>query len=151
MYPTIWATPRVRRGRNYPILSLFDEMNRFFDDAGSVASTNLSNYIPSIDLKDTPSEYVLSAEFPGMSKEQINIELKDNTITLSGEKRTNEEKKEGEKTYTERSYGSFLRSFPFDAEIDEDNASAEMKDGVLTIKVPKSAKVVKGAKKLSIK
>lgn len=151
MIPTIWTTPRVSRGNKYPILSLFDEMNRFFDDAGNVSTTNLKTFIPSIDLKETLQEYLLSAEFAGMSKDEINIELKDNVLTLSGEKRSNHEKKEGERSYIERSYGSFVRSFPFDTEIDEDNASAEMKDGVLTIKVPKSAKVVKGAKKLSIK
>ena len=86
-----------------------------------------------------------------MEDKDIHIELKDNTITLSGEKRYEHEQKEGERAYVERAYGSFSRTIPFDLEIDEDNATAAMKNGVLTIKVPKSAKVIKGAKKLSIK
>lgn len=149
MIPTIWTSYKPRR--NYPMLSLFDEMNRFFDDAGTSSAARVSNFDPKIDVKETPTEFVLSAEFPGMDKDEIILELKDNSLTLSGEKRFEQEKKEGERTYIERSYGSFLRSFPFETEIDEDNATAEMKNGVLTIKVPKSAKVIKGAKKLSIK
>lgn len=150
MIPTIWGNYK-QRGTNYPILSLFDEMNRFFDEAGSTAAASVATFSPRVDLKESATEYILSGEFPGMSKETINLELKDNTLTLRGEKRLENEKKEGEKHYIERSYGSFLRTFAFEVEIDEDNATAEMKDGVLTVKVPKSAKVVKGAKKLSIK
>ena len=149
MIPTIWTSYKPR-GRNYPILSLFDEMNRFFDEAGAAVSTNKSNFTPRFDLKETPTEFILTGEFPGMDKDQISVELKDNTLTLSGEKRYENEKKEGENTYIERSYGTFSRTFPFETEIDEDNAAAEMKNGVLTIRVPKSAKVLKGAKKLSI-
>ncbi len=149
MIPTIW-TNGSRRRSSYPMLSLFDEVNRLFDDAGSIAEENKVNFVPSFDIKDSKTSYILTGEFPGLTKDQISIELKDNTLTVSGEKRIETERKEGERTYKERSYGSFLRTFPFDQEIDEDNATAEMKDGVLTITVPKSAKVIKGAKKLSI-
>lgn len=150
MIPANWSNSKPR-ATGYPILSLFDEMNRFFDEAGSTASRSVNAFTPRVDLKETANEFVLNGEFPGMTKESINIELKDNTLTLRGEKRLENEKKEGEKTYIERSYGTFLRSFPFEVEIDEDNATAEMKDGILTVRVPKSAKVIKGAKKLSIK
>ena len=53
--------------------------------------------------------------------------------------------------YRERAFGTFMRTIPFGIEVDEDNATAEMKHGVLTVKVPKSAKAVRGSKKLSIK
>jgi len=149
MIPTIWTSYKPR-GRNYPILSLFDEMNRFFDEAGTAVNSNKSTFSPRFDLKETATEFVLTGEFPGMDKDKINVELKDNTLMLSGEKRCEYERKEGENTYIERSYGVFSRTFPFETEIDEDNAVADMKDGVLTIKIPKSAKVLKGAKKLSI-
>jgi HSP20 family protein len=155
MKPTVWRASRpvsVRRG--YPLMSLFDEMNRFFDDAWPAASSGGSPgeaFVPRIDLKETAQDFVITGEFPGMKVDNINIELNDNTVTLSGEKRHEYEQKEGERVYIERSFGSFSRTIPLNVEIDEDNATAEMKDGVLTITVPKSAKVVRGAKKLSIK
>ena len=147
----IWSNSKPGE-RNYPILSLFDEMNRFFDEAGStVVSSRSGAFNPKFDLRETATEYVLSGEFPGMGKDEINVELKDNTLTLSGEKKVAYEKKEGEVSYTERAYGAFSRTFPFDVEINEDAASAEMRDGILTIKIPKSEKVVKGGRKLDIK
>lgn len=93
----------------------------------------------------------MRGEFPGVTAEGVTIELKYNSITLSGKKRSEHEKAEGTRHYVERSFGSFYRSFTFDSEIDEDNALAEMKNGVLTVKIPKAAKEVKSAKRLSIK
>ena len=113
MIPAIWSTPKLRRGSNYPMLSLFDEMNRLFDDAGTVTRTGAGNFVPSIDFRETPNEYVLSAEFPGMSKDEINIEIKENTITLSGEKRCHCEKKEGEKKEDTEDTNPFSALFSF--------------------------------------
>lgn len=157
MIPSIWRTERgVPRSRNYPMLSLFDEVNRLFEDAlpagsWSEASRSLVNFTPKLDIRETEREYVITGEFPGMQDKDIQIELKDNTVTFSGEKKFEHEQKEGEKTYVERSYGSFTRTIPFAVEIDEDNTSAAMRNGVLTLTIPKSEKVVKGAKKVSIK
>jgi HSP20 family protein len=154
MIPLISNLSSSRRRQGYPVLSLFEEMNRLFDESAGLNPTREGSkvsFIPSFDIKETKTEYVLTGEFPGLTKDQINIELKDNVLTLSGEKKHESERREGERVYLERSYGSFFRSFPFDTEIDEDNANAEMKDGLLTITIPKSAKVIKGAKKLSIK
>ena len=157
MIPSNWRAERVpSRARNYPVLSLFDEVNRLFEDtlpAGnwSDGSRNVANFSPKLDIKENEREFVLTGEFPGMQDKDIQIELKDNTVTLSGEKKFEHEQKEGEKTYIERAFGSFTRTVPFSVEIDEDNATAAMKNGVLTLTVPKSAKVIKGAKKVSIK
>jgi len=143
----------VTRGFGYPMLSLFDEMNRFFEDALPVAQTTRSQagFKPHIDITESEREYVIHGEFPGLEAAEISLELKDNSITLSGEKRTQQEYKEGNRVHVERSFGSFSRMIPFAVEVDEDNATAEMKNGVLTIRVPKSSKAIKGAKKLSIK
>jgi HSP20 family protein len=141
------------RTRQYPILSLFDEVNRLFEDAVPFAQSarSVGGFKPHIDLVEGEKEYVLTGEFPGLNVGDIDIELRDNAITLRGEKRSQREHKEGERVHTERSYGAFSRSFSFHVEVDEDNATADMKSGVLTVRVPKSAKVLKGAKKLSIK
>lgn len=137
----------------YAMLSLFDEVNRFMEDVipAAQSSRSLSPFSPALDVTETDKEYIVQGEFPGVAAEGVNIELKDNTITLSGEKRSEHEKTEGTRHYVERSFGSFSRAFTFEAEIDEDLALAEMKNGVLTIKVPKAAKELKATKRLSIK
>jgi HSP20 family protein len=143
---------RLVRAGQYPVLSLFDELNRFFDDTRPTASrTSLGKFAPHLDLTENDTEYLIKGDLPGLQVSDVNIELRDNTLVISGERRDESERKEGEVTYYERSFGSFSRTVPFSVEIDEDNASAEMKNGVLSIRVPKSAKEVKGSKKLSIK
>lgn len=150
MYPNSGKNTRAVR---YPMLTLFDEVNRFIEDAIPAAQSTrgLSTFHPPVDITESDREYVLRAEFPGVPTEAVHIELRDNAITLSGEKRSEHEKTEGSRHYVERSFGSFSRTVTFDLEIDEDNAVAEMKNGVLTVKIPKAAKEVKGSKRLSIK
>lgn len=153
MIPTILRGKANRSIRSYPLLSLFDEVNRLFeDDSSPVAlSSGARGFAPKFDVKETEKSYILTGEFPGMESKDINIELKDNSILFTGEKRYEHENKEGERTHVERYYGSFSRRIEFDVEIDEDNSTAEMKNGVLSVIVPKSSKVIKGAKKLNIK
>ena len=139
------------RAYQYPILSLFDEMNRLFEDAVPSSGRGAVAFKPQIDLTETEKEYVLHGEFPGLEASEISIELKDNTLTLSGEKRAVHEHKEGNRVHVERSFGSFSRSIPFPVEVDEDNTTAEMKNGVLTVRVPKSQEVLPKTKKVSIK
>jgi HSP20 family protein len=146
------GSKRLLRAGQYPVLSLFDELNRFFDDTQpTVNRANVGKFTPSLDITENNTEYFIKGDLPGLQVSEINIELRDNTLVISGERRDESERKEGDVTYSERSFGSFSRSVPFSVEIDEDNASAEMKDGVLFIRVPTSPKVVRGAKKLSIK
>jgi len=150
MYSTSGKNCRTVR---YPMLSLFDEVHRFIEDVipAAPSTRSLTPFTPAIDVTETDKEYVVRGEFPGVTAEGVKIELKDNAITLSGEKRSEHEKAEGTRHYVERSFGTFSRSFSFDSDIDEDNALAEMSNGVLTVKIPKAAKEVKSAKRLSIK
>jgi HSP20 family protein len=147
------GTKGITRGFGYPMLSLFDEMNRFFEDALPVthSTRGASAFKPQIDVAETEKEYLIRGEFPGLEAAEISLEMAENTLTLRGEKRLETEYKEGERIHIERSFGSFVRSIPFAVEVDEDTATAEMKNGVLTVRVPKSSKVIKGTKKLNIK
>ena len=152
MIPTLWRTRSPKYIRSYPMLGLMDEISRLFDDTRTPESGYFEKgFNPPFDIKETEREYVLSGEFSGLEAKDINIEAKDNAITFSGEKRSENERKEGERAHIERYYGSFSRTINFDVEIDEDNISANMKNGVLTVTVPKSEKIIKGAKKISIK
>ena len=98
------------------------------------------NWLPAAEITENSGEYVITAEVPGLKKEDIKIEYADGVLTMSGEK-TEEVKKEDAQTYfCERTYGTFQRSFAFPTEIDVSKVGATVKDGVLSIHVPKTAK-----------
>lgn len=105
---------------------------------------------PSVDIFEEGDNIVLKSEMPGMSKNDIEINLTDDTITLSGEKKK-EEKVEKKNFYRlERSFGSFKRAFALPMEVQSEKAKASFKDGVLEIKIPKSEEAKKKEKKIKI-
>ncbi len=99
-----------------------------------------NNWVPAVDVEETENEYVFKAEMPGIKKDDVKISILDNVLTLTGEKRTVEEKTDKEKKYhrVERSYGTFQRSFALSSPIKADKISATYKDGILEIQVPKT-------------
>jgi HSP20 family protein len=98
---------------------------------------------PAIDVADGENEIVVKAEVPGCKAEDIDISVHGNTLTISGEKKAEEEKKEKGYYHLERSYGSFRREIGLPSEVESDKVEASCKNGVLTINLPKSAKAVK--------
>lgn len=124
-----------------PFRSLQHEINRMFEDVfGQQESGQSSDWAPSVDIGEENDAYVIHAELPGVSSEDVKLRMENNVLTLSGEK-TQEEKSE-DKTYHrfERTYGSFQRVFSFPAPVDAEAIEASYKNGVLTIRVPKIAK-----------
>jgi len=96
-------------------------------------------------VAETKDEILVKAEIPGVNKDDIDITVENNRLTISGEKRQ-EEEQEGKDYYrTERSYGSFRRIFTLPAQADTDKVKASYDDGVLTVKIPKT-EVAKGKK-----
>lgn len=105
---------------------------------------------PSMDIFTEGDDVVVKAELPGMKKEDIDVSLTKDTISISGEKKK-EEKVEKKDYYSlERSYGSFKRSFSLPAEVQTEKASAKFKDGVLEIRIPKTEEAKKKEKKVMI-
>ncbi len=100
---------------------------------------------PAIDIADSENEIVVKAEVPGCKAEEINISVHGNNLTISGEKKAEEEKKEKGYYHLERSYGSFRREIGLPNDVDSGKVEASCKNGVLTITLPKSerAKAVK--------
>ena len=86
-----------------------------------------------------------------MAEKDINVELKDDVLTLSGEKTEESEKEEKDYHVSERRFGSFRRSFQLPSAADQNKVSADFKNGVLTIALPKTAKAQKPSKKIDIK
>jgi HSP20 family protein len=106
--------------------------------------------VPSMDIFTEGDDVVVKTELPGMKKEDIDVSLTKDTITISGEKK--EEEKVEKKDYYrfERSYGSFKRSFSLPSEVQTEKPSAKFKDGVLEIRIPKTEEAKKKEKKVMI-
>jgi HSP20 family protein len=105
---------------------------------------------PSVDIFEEKDDVVLKTELPGMTKDDIEINLTDNMITLSGVKKHEEKIEEKNYYRCERSYGSFKRSFNLPAEVQSDKAKASFKNGVLEVRIPKTEEARKKAVKIKI-
>ena len=115
------------------------EMNRLFNTFFDTpqGGTQLRRWIPPMDLVETEDDFILRADLPGLSEKDVNIELEDNVLTLSGERKAeHEERKEGYNR-VERASGSFSRSLTLPEGVDPDAVSASFDRGVLEIRIPK--------------
>lgn len=119
-------------------ISLRDAVDRLFEDS-FITPSKIAGGLPKIDIKDRKDSVVVKAELPGVKEEDISVEIIDNVMTISGEKKEEKEEKEEEKGYyyKESHTGTFTRSFSLPSEVKAADAEAEMKEGVLTITVPK--------------
>lgn len=110
----------------------FTDLNR------GLSPERLGGFNPTFDVKETKDAYVLQADLPGVVDKDIDISLTDNRLIISG-KRESEDEVKGETYYrSERSWGSFSRSFTLPSEVDANKVSAELKHGVLFVQLPKS-------------
>ncbi|HHU49585.1 MAG: Hsp20/alpha crystallin family protein [Caldicoprobacterales bacterium] len=107
--------------------SFFDFPNRFL---GGMST-------PKVDVYQTEKDVVVKAEIPGVSKEDLNLYVDENSVRLSGQTRKENEFKEENAYRAERMYGSFSRVIPMPTEVKSDETQAEYKDGILTVRIPK--------------
>lgn len=101
------------------------------------ADANLAGFSPSVNTREGDYAYHIEVDLPGVKKEDIKVEVKDNRVTISGERKTKEEVKEEEYYRMESSYGKFERSFTLPDNVDAENVSASSNDGVLEVVLPK--------------
>ena len=146
-----------------PLLQLHSEMDRLFDNAFRNFPSMLGRsrdwpeltsvmLAPSIDIKDTDDQYLINIEIPGVAKEDVDIRVDGNTLTISGEKK--QEKKEEKEHYhcIERRYGSFERTLTLPQDANVDNIDAKFKDGVLTVSIKRKAvSAPKETRKIEVK
>ena len=119
--------------------SLRHEIDRLFDHFQSENGDELQSalWAPRTDIAETDDHYVLRMDMPGLSRDDLMIELRNDTLTVSGERKVNHEDK-GENIHRiERSYGRFYRAFTLPQASATEKVEARMEDGVLTIEVPK--------------
>jgi HSP20 family protein len=119
------------------------EMNRMFNQFfqgsnGEEAGTELSSWTPAVDIHETDDGYVIKAELPGVSKDDVSLDIHQNTLTLRGQRKHEAEVKQEKYHRVERAYGTFQRSFTLPAMIDQEKVQATYKDGVLELHLPKS-------------
>jgi len=106
--------------------------------AGSRARPEYRNWYPRVDILESKDAYTIRAELPGMKKEDFNLELKDGTLTLSGERKAEKAAEGVEYRTVERVEGKFFRSFSLPETVKHDGIQAACKDGILEIHVPKA-------------
>lgn len=120
------------------LVTMQDRLNRFFEDfRGEDDVMQRGDWMPAVDIYQTDKhEVVLKAEVPGLKKEDLDLRVENNTLTISGTKK--EEKEITKERYhrVERSYGAFSRSFSLPSTINTEKVQADYKDGVLTVTLP---------------
>jgi HSP20 family protein len=106
---------------------------------------------PAVDIAETDKAYEITAELPGMDEKNIEVKLADGVLTIKGEKQEEKEEKKKDYYLSERSFGSFQRSFQVPDGIDADKIEANFNKGLLTVMLPKSEQGQKAAKKITVK
>lgn len=119
-----------------------DIFSRFFDRSSDSGSTS-AVWAPKTDLVETDDEFRLHLDVPGMSKEDITINLQNNTLTVSGERRSTRKNEGDDYVRVERSFGNFHRTFTLPNSVDAEGIEAGYDSGVLTITVPKTEKAAR--------
>ena len=117
-------------------------LDQFFSDVEKdwkASAAEKPSFAPTVDVAEVDNAYILKAELPGVAKENIKIEVRENRLILSGSKESHIEKKEeGKYYYSEARSGNFSRSFDLPRHVQADAITAENVNGVLTVKIPKA-------------
>lgn len=136
----------VRTGSRDPFFTLQREVNRLFDDMWNGFDMPLlrggmteNNGWPTIDLVEHDKDFLLNVELPGMEEKDIDIQFADGTLILRGERKEERADVKGDQRYSERMYGHFERQIPLGVDIDLAKAKATLKNGLLTVTLPKAA------------
>lgn len=137
-----------------PFLTLHREMNRLFDDVfRGFGATNLPPLMegrfgwPKVELSETDKALTVSAELPGLTEKDVQVEIANGVLTIRGDKKA--ERSDDGRYFTERYYGAFERRIPLEG-VEEDKVEASFRNGVLTLSLPKSEKAREGVKRIPI-
>lgn len=155
---TPWRRGGVSPLSRDPFFSFRREMDRLFDDflapvagEGRSFAAQAQGLTPSVDVDETEAAYTVTAELPGLAEKDIELSLADNALTLSGEKRSERNEEDGGRRYSERTYGRFTRTIPFEAEIDAERVEATCSNGVLKVTLPKNPKARDKSRRIEVR
>ncbi|AGC67991.1 heat shock protein Hsp20 [Thermoclostridium stercorarium subsp. stercorarium DSM 8532] len=131
-----------------PFRDIDRDVARFFENAPlSFFGKNIS---PRVDVYDTEDKIVVKAEIPGVSKEDLNIYVDENTVRISGQTKRENEFNDENLYHSERYYGSFSRTIPLPVQVKSDEAEASYRDGLLSITLPKAEPAKNRGRKIEI-
>ncbi|HCD53147.1 MAG TPA: heat-shock protein Hsp20 [Balneolaceae bacterium] len=129
---------------NRPNTDVFSRsFNDFVDEFFNIGEYRKDNFMPSVDVSETETQFLVSVELPGMKKEEINVDLEKGRLTVSGERKFQNEEEGKNYHRLETKYGKFSRSFYLPDSIDEETIAAKYEDGILNITINKSEDKVK--------
>jgi len=124
------------------LVSIQDRMNRMFEQTLSRSQVEEgglpATWTPPVDIYETADRIVLKAELPGVTREEVDIQIQENTLTLKGERRFAKDVQEENYLRIERAYGPFRRSFTLPASVQQERVHAAFNDGVLEVIMPKA-------------
>jgi HSP20 family protein len=126
----------------FGLFGLHREIDRLFNEfaQGAVADGGAAKLVPNIDISETDKAIEVTAEMPGLERKDVEISIEDDTLTIRGEKKVEEDQKDKNVQHSERSYGVFMRVLQLPPGIDPSSVEATMSNGVLKITIPKPAK-----------
>jgi HSP20 family protein len=110
----------------------------------------VTEWAPSVDIIEDENEYLVKADLPEVKKEDVKVTVENDVLTITGERKLEKEEKDKKYHRIERSYGTFLRSFTLPAGADGSKVSAEFKDGLLKVHLPKSEKAKQKAVEVKV-
>jgi HSP20 family protein len=137
MLPNIWNNRGLQSGQ--PLDNFLDN---FFNGLQSNGPESNQAWTPRVDVHENDKDVYLDVEVPGIRKKDIHVEVKNGTLTISGERTTERQTEDADSCRVERQYGKFERSFELSDAVKSDDISAAYKDGVLTLTVPKAEKAI---------
>ena len=144
------AQPTYPARRQWVLRDPFGEefFQRFFNDIASRDDRGV--FRPAVDVAEEEDAFKVSAELPGVSREDIHVEVLEGVLTLKAERKSAQEEDHDNRVLAERSFGSFERRFHLPDTVDADSIGAELKDGVLTLTVPKLAIVEEKPRQIEV-
>ena len=148
----------VARVTNDPFVSIRRAMDRLYDDfLSDVGYTGLDvlpeashTFSPRIDIEEKDDLIILSAELPGLTEKDVQVEADNENLIIRGEKKSQREEKHANYSCTERAYGSFERILRMPGKIEKDSIKATMKEGVLTVTIPRPPEARKEVRKIPV-
>jgi HSP20 family protein len=139
-----------QRANPYRSFDMFNELFKTFEQMQD-ESTNLMDFNPNVNTREGQEAYHIEVDLPGIKKEDVDINVEDNILTISGKREFKDEVKEENYYKVESNYGSFSRSFTLPEKVDVENIKASSSNGVLEVVIPKLKVITEKTRKIEIK
>ena len=134
------------------MFNIFDDVEQMMHQAfgHSLENSSRLSFSPLMNVSEIENDYLVMMDLPGVDKKDVEVNLRNGILTVSGERKTSEKGDENNRIWHETTYGAFSRSFELTSEIVEAKIKAKFKDGVLNITIPKAEEVQPSVKKITV-